>query len=198
VGQGEYQDEIWKDIETIPYHQPAWPFHQVSNYGRVRVLPGRPASRYYRISKEIQIKKQKTNSNGYLCVWRQENGRTHYFSTHILVLNQFVGPCPSGQECCHCNGVKTDNRLENLEWKTHRENIEDKVRHGTNLNGERNHQSKLTVSQVLEIKNRSSESQRKLAKEYGVSKTVIGLIHAGKTWKYLDKSEVIATGGKQS
>jgi hypothetical protein len=33
-------NEIWKDIETVPYHQPEWPFHQVSNKGRVRVLPG--------------------------------------------------------------------------------------------------------------------------------------------------------------
>jgi hypothetical protein len=51
-----------------------------------------------------------------------------------MVLEAFVGPCPPGLECCHGNGVGTDNWVENLRWDTHTENVLDSVRHGTHNN----------------------------------------------------------------
>lgn len=53
---------------------------------------------------------------------------------HCLVLEAFVGPCPDGLECCHNNGVSTDNRLENLRWDTRLSNAADQLRHGTQRN----------------------------------------------------------------
>ena len=44
----------------------------------------------------------------------------------------FVGPCPDGMEVCHNNGDATDNRLENLRYGSHSENMLDKRKHGTN------------------------------------------------------------------
>lgn len=49
---------------------------------------------------------------------------------HRLVLEAFVGPCPTGMEGCHNNGDPTDNRLANLRWDTHAENQRDILRHG--------------------------------------------------------------------
>lgn len=49
---------------------------------------------------------------------------------HRLVLEAFVGECPDGMETCHKNGIRTDNRLENLYWGTSSENSHDIVRHG--------------------------------------------------------------------
>lgn len=48
-----------------------------------------------------------------------------------LVLEAFVGPRPDGLEACHNNGNPGDDRLANLRWDTHSENILDRGRHGT-------------------------------------------------------------------
>lgn len=42
---------------------------------------------------------------------------------HHAVLEAWVGPRPEGMECDHINGDSLDNRLENLEWVTHQENM---------------------------------------------------------------------------
>lgn len=48
---------------------------------------------------------------------------------HRLVLQTFIGPS-EGREVNHINGVKDDNRLENLQWVTHRDNIKHAVESG--------------------------------------------------------------------
>ena len=45
------------------------------------------------------------------------------YRVHRLVLEAFVGQCPEGFECNHKNRDRSDNRLENLEWVTHIENL---------------------------------------------------------------------------
>lgn len=50
---------------------------------------------------------------------------------HRLVLTAFVGVAPPGAECCHNDGNRANNRLENLRWDTHTANMYDKQRHGT-------------------------------------------------------------------
>ena len=42
---------------------------------------------------------------------------------HRLVLETFVGPCPEGMECDHRNHNTADNRIENLAWITHSDNM---------------------------------------------------------------------------
>lgn len=56
---------------------------------------------------------------------------------HRLVLLAFVGPCPEGMECRHLNGIKTDNRPENLAWGTFEENCDDNRESGAYKNHSR-------------------------------------------------------------
>ncbi len=51
--------------------------------------------------------------------------------------------------------------------------------------GERHHAARLTAAQVRDIRHRASlgESQRLLASDFGVSRSNIGLIVTGKTWR---------------
>ncbi len=59
------------------------------------------------------------NNSGYLLVGIE--GKVH--TIHSLVAEAFLGPRPKGYDIDHISGDKTDNRLCNLEYVTHKENI---------------------------------------------------------------------------
>lgn len=107
---------------------------------------------------------------------------------HHLVLLAFVGPCPDGMECCHWDGNGANNALSNLRWDTHQANAQDRVRHGTSDQGERNPCAKLTTEQVKGIR-LASESSVRLAARYGVSVSEINFIRAHERWKHIPVEE---------
>lgn len=83
-----------------------------------------------RISKLKPIK----TKNGYLrvCLW--EEGRQSMALIHRLVAGAFIKNPANYQEVNHKNGIKSDNRANNLEWITHQENIKhayNVLNHGT-------------------------------------------------------------------
>lgn len=49
---------------------------------------------------------------------------------HVLVLEAFDRPRPKGAVCRHLDGNPINNHLSNLAWGTHKENTEDRKRHG--------------------------------------------------------------------
>jgi hypothetical protein len=51
-------------------------------------------------------------------------GKTVTYPVHRLVLLAFMGPCPKGMRCRHLNGVRNDNRIENLCWNTRWKELE--------------------------------------------------------------------------
>jgi hypothetical protein len=88
-------------------------------------------------------------------------------------------------ECGHRNGRRDDNRITNLRWITSKENWADKRRHGTALEGERSHMSKLTARQVRSIVSRRNrgESLLSIASRFGVSEQAIFRITKGQCWR---------------
>lgn len=69
---------------------------------------------------------------GYLKVdLKDMESRRTSWQVHRLVALAFHGAPQPGQMVRHLNGVRTDNRLENLAWGTRSENAYDSVRHGT-------------------------------------------------------------------
>lgn len=59
---------------------------------------------------------------GYYEYFLYANGKRKTFKAHRLVYMAHVGPIPDGMQIDHVNGVKTDNRVSNLELVTNREN----------------------------------------------------------------------------
>lgn len=76
---------------------------------------------------------------------------------HSLVLIAFTGPRPIGMFCCHNDGNKFNNNLDNLRWDTPLSNQRDRISHGTYLCGQQIKTSVLIESQVYEL--RKSYSQ---------------------------------------
>ena len=99
--------------------------YEVSDDGRVRNNGKRKGG-------EIRPTKNRAmhNQNGYPCLTLYKGAKGKLFYVHRLVLEAFVSHRPKGMECNHKNGIKTDNRLKNLEWCTRSENLKHAFRIG--------------------------------------------------------------------
>src|SRR5262249_27903182 len=94
-------------------------------------------SKKHRVSSEWnEIKPRPNVRRDYLYVTlKTPDGRKH-FRVNVLILWAFTGSRPDGLEAAHLDGDRSNNRVENLAWKTHAENIADKAGHGTVRKGE--------------------------------------------------------------
>lgn len=104
---------------------------------------------------------------------------------HQLVWECVNGKIPPGHEINHKNGIKTDNRIVNLEAVDRTANM--RHAYDTGLNKaycEGNGMATLTNDQAKAI--RESEAPTiELAATYGVSKASVNRIRAGATWRRL-------------
>lgn len=116
--------EIWLPV-------PSNPVYEVSDRGRVRstdtVVWGGERAGWCR--RKGRILKPGIASNGYptIVLGRKIGTRT----VHSLVAEAFLGPPPPGMEVRHKDGCRTNPRLENLEYGTRLDNINDAMAHGT-------------------------------------------------------------------
>ena len=120
-----------------------------------------------------------------------EDGKRHRYSVHRLILENF-NPVEGMEnlQVNHIDGNKRNNKLENLEWVTCKENIAHAIK--TNLRAEVNGAAKLTVEQVKEIFIRShkGETNISLGEEFGVNPDQIGRIKNRRSWKEVTKDLV--------
>lgn len=115
--------EIWKDIECFEG------YYQVSDLGNVRSLDrlvNRPVGRHGKpdaVLKKGKVLKQNMGTTGYYCVGLHKEAKAITKMIHRLSALAFISNPDNKKEVNHINGIKTDNRVENLEWVTPKENI---------------------------------------------------------------------------
>lgn len=180
-------DDVREEWRTIPGWEGRY---EASSRGRVRSLDREITDRRGQVRRIrgrcIRLVK---NKSGYLYVNLHDNARRRFIRLHRCVLEAFKGRAPSSKHVTrHLNGVRTDNRIENLEWGTQKENMEDSVVHGTSNRGDRNGQAKVSRNDVCEIIARYRQggvTQAQLGEEYGVNHAQINRILSGKRWRWL-------------
>lgn len=158
--------EIWKDIKGFPGYQ-------ISCFGRVR----------------SGFKILRLKYKDYIQIGLYLNKKQIFKTVNLLVLIHFGPPKPGPyHECNHKDGDKYNNWWTNLEWVTHKENIQHAIKLGLRNNCCRgkHHLSKLTENEVNEIREKYSTgkfSQRKLGRIYKVAGGTIHYIVNNINWR---------------
>jgi len=155
--------------------------YSVSNWGRIRRDLGGHGGKIGRILK------QRIDRQGYPYVQLARNHKHH--KIHQIVCLAFIGQRPNRLHTNHKNGIKTDNRLCNLEYVTPQENVIHayRVLGVPGRRGEASGMAKLTDEQVRGIRAAfaAGESQTALAKRYPVNQKSISNIVLRKTWWHI-------------
>lgn len=107
--------------------------YEVSNRGRVRSLGRERHDKVRSYAVREKMLKQPLNAYGYHVVSLHKDGASKTVTVHRLVATAFLENT-DGKRCIdHINGVRSDNRLENLRWATHKENCDNKYRLGNQV-----------------------------------------------------------------
>lgn len=182
------EQEIWKTY-------PKYPWIEASNLGRIRTVDHWVTCKNNnkRLIKG-RILKQQLDGHGYLYVSFGMNGKQVTLKVHRAVASSHL-PNPNNlPEVNHIDCDPTNNRLDNLEWCTHQENIAYCVKLGHWVNNNPGHHVfavDLKTGKILRF-----ESQREAARQLGVNQPEICAVVNGKKytaggcWFTEDESEI--------
>lgn len=149
------ENEIWKDI--IGYEG----LYQVSNLGRIKSVDRYVKHPIYGLMHiKERILKFGISGNGYLIVGLYRDGKQTPKLVHRLVAEAFI-PNPNNlTDVDHLNTNRTDNRVENLRWCTHKEN-------------QNNPKSIVHFSECKQGENAPKPMKGKFGKEHNTSKPIL-------------------------
>lgn len=157
-----------------------WKIHSsgywVSSEGRIK-------------GKNVEYLAQPLNSYGYpiVCLGKISSNK----AVHRMVCETFIGKIPIGFTVNHKNGIKTDNRLSNLEVITHRDNVIHAYKNGLKFGskGEKAANIITTEKQVIKIYDAIKSGKRNIdiSKEFGITHKHVSMLRTGRRWGHLYK-----------
>jgi hypothetical protein len=165
-------EEVWKDV--IGFEGKYW----VSNLGRVKSK--------FKILKPLRAYGKDYLAVGLSCWGNKINGRSAVFRRiHRIVAEAFIPKVVNKKEVNHIDGIKQNNRVDNLEWVTSSEN---RI-HAYKNKLIKPRSTMFTDDQVREIRKSfesdSKANYRAYAEKYKVSPTAMRNIIIKKCYKYL-------------
>ncbi len=169
--------EIWRPV--FGYEDR----YEVSNAGRVRTIertgsrPGKQG-RIFKVDQKIRTPAK--GPRGYLSISLCKDGINKSFILHRIVAIAFLPNPECLPQVNHKNGIKHDNRIENLEWNTASQN----VKHTFEVLGRVTHNRKLNKSKILEIlkMKKSGLSAVHIAEKFNIHPAHVHKIVKGVVW----------------
>lgn len=169
-------NERWQAIEGTNSR------YFISTFGRLITVA-------WKGTDQTRVMKPALDANGYLRTMIIQNGRTRTVKMHRLVAQAYLPNPLNSPEVNHKSMTKDDNRVENLEWATGKQNVQHAFKtSGRTMQGTKAPNAKLTEAQVLEIRAKYVPrlySATRLAKEYSVSQPTVKAILQRRHWKHI-------------
>jgi hypothetical protein len=143
--------------------------------------------------------KQREASNGYFFVQLSIGKSEHKtLLVHRLVANAFLPKVDGKNHVNHKNGIKSDNRLENLEWVTPSENVQHAYDTGLAKKafGESSPSCKITQEMATQCNELIDAGMppSKIAVKIGLSIGTVRAIKSGKGWSWLTGKNIAPKG----
>jgi len=175
--------EIWKAIE-------GYSNYMVSSFGIVksieRTIIDKNGVEY---KKREKVLKQNINDKGYkLSYIYDANVKRKTISTHRLVAKAFISNPKKLKTVNHINGIKTDNRVENLEWLSNTDNMRHAYDNGIRANkhmlGNKNNKVNYDLSIINKIKKMIKDKNTgvSIAEKFKISTSLVSIIKRNKHW----------------
>ena len=187
--EDDFKNEIWKDIPNFEGH------YQASTMGRLRSL-NRSVNK--KVGDEIFISSRTgrvfrlryKKNRRYLSIRLSKDGNTKGYPIHRIIAITFIPNPENKPQVNHINGIKSDNRVENLSWMTSSENINHAISSGLNKSvvGE-NHGSCIfkneEVLKIRELYATGKYSYNDIGRMFNSNKCRIFEIVKRKTWRHI-------------
>jgi hypothetical protein len=137
--------------------------------------------------------KQFVDNRGYYRCTLSDSVKPRTLLVHRLVAKTFIENPDNLYTVNHINGIKTDNRVENLEWMS----LEDNVRHAyevglTSSKGSNNNNSKFLEKDILEIRRlfeTEGLSNSQISTLFSVDSSTIRRITSYRAWSHLSRAK---------
>lgn len=150
----------------------------------------------YSASKDGRIWSHKTNrylkpnvnvGNGYLSVTLRKDLKSSKAYIHRLVAECFLENYSKKLDVAHLNGIRSDNKIENLKCVDRKENMSHAISHGTTRWKRTGIFKKTSVEKILRIKEMLSDGipVAKIYKAVGVRKHIVDNIKFNKQWEWV-------------
>lgn len=175
--------ENWKPVIGYEF------LYEVSDLGKIRTVPKKG------FNKQIIRKTRKDIRTGYLVIQLRKNNVSKTIRIHSIVIETFLGIKTTRKLVCnHINGIKTDNRLINLETISQKENVRHAIKLGLTkipIKDERpNSKIKEKDFDLLKKYFDEGKTSKEISKIFNVNPTTISRIRKGKRRVYLFNDDI--------